>query len=139
MPATDSEGIDPRHNEYIQLHLPFLCGGAPSGIEARHALLSLNPCRLLPDVATNQPASLGPLRNTPVRLVTFSSQKGVTGPYAGVMKILVSKGALNRMALCVCFLSALPIAQAIAQGTEPIMIPMTADHWQTRENAEFLR
>ena len=39
------------------------------------------------------------------------------------------------MALCVCFLSALPIAQ----GAEPITISMTADHWQTKENAEFLR
>jgi hypothetical protein len=51
------------------------------------------------------------------------------------MKKLVSKDALNRMALCVCFLSALPIAQ----GAEPITITMTADHWQTKENAEFLR
>jgi len=70
-----------------------------------------------------------------VRLVTFSSPKGVPGPYAGVMKARVSKDALNRMALCVCFLSALPIAQ----GAEPITITMTADHWQTKENAEFLR
>jgi hypothetical protein len=51
------------------------------------------------------------------------------------MKTLVSKDALNRMALCVCFLSALPIAQ----GAEPITITMTADDWQTKENAEFLR
>jgi hypothetical protein len=51
------------------------------------------------------------------------------------MKTLVSKIALNSMALCVCFLSALPIAQAV----EPIAISMTADHWQTKENAEFLR
>ena len=51
------------------------------------------------------------------------------------MKTLVSKAALNRMALCLCFLSALPIARAV----EPITIPMTADHWQARENAEFLR
>ena len=51
------------------------------------------------------------------------------------MKTLVSKDALSRMALCVCFLSALPIAQ----GAEPITITMTADHWQTKENAEFLR
>jgi hypothetical protein len=51
------------------------------------------------------------------------------------MKTLVSKDALNRMALCVCFLSSLPIAQ----GAEPITIAMTADHWQTKENAEFLR
>jgi hypothetical protein len=51
------------------------------------------------------------------------------------MKTLISKDALSRMALCVCFLSALPIAQ----GAEPIMIAMTADRWQTKENAEFLR
>ena len=81
----------------------------------------------------------GPPRNTPVRLVTFSSSKGVPGPYAGVMKTLVSKNALNRMALCICFLSALPIDQAIAQDKKPLTIPMTADHWQTKENAEFLR
>lgn len=51
------------------------------------------------------------------------------------MKTLVSKDALNRMALCVCFLSALPIAH----GAEPVTITMTADHWQTKENAEFLQ
>src|SRR4051795_11927341 len=51
------------------------------------------------------------------------------------MKRFVRKDALNRMALCVCFLSALPIAQ----GAEPITIAMTADHWQTKENTEFLR
>lgn len=51
------------------------------------------------------------------------------------MKTLFSKHALTGMALCVCFLSALPIAQA----AEPIAISMTADHWQTKENAEFLR
>jgi hypothetical protein len=49
------------------------------------------------------------------------------------MKTPVGKDALNRMALCVCFLSALPIVR----GAEPIT--MTADHWQTKENAEFLR
>ena len=47
------------------------------------------------------------------------------------MKTLV----LNRMALCICYLPALPIAR----GAEPITITMTADHWQTKENAEFLR
>jgi hypothetical protein len=51
------------------------------------------------------------------------------------MKTLVSKEALIRMVLGLCFLSALPIAH----GAEPITIPMTADHWQTNENAEFLR
>jgi len=51
------------------------------------------------------------------------------------MKTLVSKHTLNRMLLCGWFLSALPIAQA----AEPIPISMTADHWQAKENAEFLR
>ncbi|HLK63139.1 MAG TPA: hypothetical protein VKU19_06845 [Bryobacteraceae bacterium] len=50
------------------------------------------------------------------------------------MKTL-SKDALPGMALCVCFLAALPIAQ----GAEPITVSMTAEHWQTKENAEFLR
>ena len=39
------------------------------------------------------------------------------------------------MALCICFLSALPIAQA----AEPMTVTMTSDRWQTKENAEFLR
>ena len=51
------------------------------------------------------------------------------------MKTLISNNALNRIALCLCFLSATPIAQ----GAEPNTISMTADHWQTKENAEFLR
>src|SRR5215467_14101342 len=51
------------------------------------------------------------------------------------MKTLVIKGFLTRMAVCVCFLSALPIAK----GAEPITITMTADQWQTKENAEFLK
>jgi hypothetical protein len=51
------------------------------------------------------------------------------------MKTLVSKAALKGMALSVCFLLVLPIAQ----GAEPITITMTADRWQTKENAEFLR
>lgn len=38
-------------------------------------------------------------------------------------------------ALCACFLSALPIAR----GAEGIAIAMTADRWQTKENAEFFR
>src|ERR1051325_674695 len=84
---------------------------------------------------TTNPQRPGPPRNTAVRLGTFNSPKGVPAPYAGIMKTLVSKAALNRMALCVCFLSALPIAQ----GAEPITIAMTAEHWQTKENAEFLR
>src|SRR6185312_14911738 len=79
--------------------------------------------------------SSGPPRNMDVPLITFSSSKGYTSSYAGVMNTLVSKGALNGMALCVCVLSIL----AIAKGAEPISIPMTADKWQTKENAEFLR
>jgi hypothetical protein len=43
------------------------------------------------------------------------------------MKILVSNVVL--------LLSAL----RIAQGTEPVSIAMTVEHWQTQENAEFLR
>ena len=39
------------------------------------------------------------------------------------------------MAVCVCLMSAF----ATAHGAEPITISMTADHWQTKENAEFLR
>jgi hypothetical protein len=37
--------------------------------------------------------------------------------------------------LCVCLLSALPPAR----GAQPIPIAMTADRWQAKENAEFLR
>jgi hypothetical protein len=61
------------------------------------------------------------------------------------MKTPISKDALTRMALCVCFLSRLTnglFAQEtlpISQGTEPITIAMTSDLWQTKENAEFLR
>lgn len=51
------------------------------------------------------------------------------------MKILFSLATLKRIVLCVCFVSAFSIAQAM----EPIAIAMTADHWQTKENAEFLR
>ena len=51
------------------------------------------------------------------------------------MKTLISKIAMKSLALCACFPLALPLAQA----AEPITIPMTADHWQTKENAEFLR
>ena len=51
------------------------------------------------------------------------------------MKTLRSKHALTRLALCICFLSAFPLAQA----AERITITMTADHWQTKENAEFLQ
>ena len=51
------------------------------------------------------------------------------------MKILVSTQSLTRMALCVCFLSALPTARAV----EPITVAMTADRWQTKENAEFFK
>jgi hypothetical protein len=51
------------------------------------------------------------------------------------MKTLVRKDALNRVALCVYLLPALPLAH----GAGPVPIPMTADHWQTKENAEFLK
>jgi hypothetical protein len=51
------------------------------------------------------------------------------------MKILLPHFVQIRIVLCVCCLSSLPIAQA----AEPITINMTADHWQTKENAEFLR
>jgi hypothetical protein len=51
------------------------------------------------------------------------------------MKRLVRKDALNGIALGVCLLSALPIAQ----GAAPITIAMTADNWQAKENAEFLK
>jgi hypothetical protein len=46
-----------------------------------------------------------------------------------------SKDALRKITLCACFLSVLSIGQA----GEPIPISMTADHWQAKENAEFLR
>src|SRR5438045_4041755 len=55
-------------------------------------------------------------------------------PYARLMNTRL-KDVLHCMALRVCFLLALPIAQ----GAEPITIPMTPDHWQTKENAEFFR
>jgi hypothetical protein len=83
-----------------------------------------------------------PTRSVRYRLATFLS---VSSPLASqavrpihtllVMKTLISKDALTRMALFVCFLSTLPIAY----GAEPIRIPMTADRWQTKENADFLR
>jgi len=51
------------------------------------------------------------------------------------MRTFVTKDAVMRMALGVCFSAAL----SIAQGAPPITIAMTADHWQTKENAEFLK
>jgi len=45
-----------------------------------------------------------------------------------------SKDALKGLALCM-YLSALPIVQ----GSEPVTVAMTADRWQTKENAEFVR
>src|SRR5262245_8544332 len=104
------------------------------GQRAAHRLVLGTPCRRFRTPRTD-PQRPGPPRNTSVRLVTFHSPKGAPSPYAGIMKTLVTKDALNRMALCVCFLSALPIVQ----GAAPITITMTADHWQTKENAEFLR
>jgi hypothetical protein len=41
---------------------------------------------------------------------------------------------MNNHALALCLLSALPILRA----AEPIPVPMTAEHWQTKDNAEFL-
>jgi hypothetical protein len=51
------------------------------------------------------------------------------------MKILLKKDVLNAIVRYVCFLSALPIVQ----GAQPIAVSMTVDHWQTKENAEFVR
>jgi len=53
----------------------------------------------------------------------------------GPMKTLLGKISAGGMALCVCLLP----AHSIAEAAEPIAVPMTADHWQTKENAEFLR
>jgi hypothetical protein len=50
------------------------------------------------------------------------------------MKRLFSRHALCGIVLSACFLS----APAILQSAEPITIDMTADHWQAKENAEFL-
>jgi len=49
--------------------------------------------------------------------------------------MFVRTHALSRMVLCICILFTLPIAG----GAEPITVTMSADHWQTKENAEFLR
>jgi hypothetical protein len=51
------------------------------------------------------------------------------------MKTLVGKDALGWMVLCLF----LPPTVPIARGAAPIAIAMTADRWQTKENAEFLR
>jgi hypothetical protein len=51
------------------------------------------------------------------------------------MKTIIRKQILNFMMLCACLLPAL----SIAKGAEPIAVGMTADHWQAKENAEFLR
>jgi hypothetical protein len=51
------------------------------------------------------------------------------------MKTVIRKHLLRRIALCASFLSALPIVHA----AKPMTVAMTADHWQTKENAEFLR
>ena len=97
------------------------------------------PCCYVDSIFRRSPSTNrqrpGPSRNTAVRLVTFNSPTEAPGSYAGVMKTLVSKDALKRITLCACFLSALPIVQ----GAQPITISMTAEHWQTKENAEFLR
>jgi hypothetical protein len=51
------------------------------------------------------------------------------------MKTLVSKNDLNRMALCLCLLSVL----AIAQGANPIAINSTAGHRQAKKNSGVMR
>jgi len=51
------------------------------------------------------------------------------------MRTFVSKNAVSRLAICACLLPVLPLAHA----AKPITVDMTADHWQTKENAEFLR
>src|SRR5206468_8807930 len=73
-------------------------------------------------------------RNTPVpsRLLYLASR--FLGPYARFMKTL-PQVVLIRIAFCVCSLLSL----TIALPAEPITIAMTAGHWQTKENAEFLR
>src|SRR5947209_7866659 len=75
-----------------------------------------------------------PPRNTPVpsRLLYLASR--FLGPYARFMKTL-PQVVLIRIAFCVCSLLSL----TIALPAEPITIAMTADHWQVKENAEFLR
>jgi len=50
------------------------------------------------------------------------------------MKELVRKDALKWLALCICFLIA-----SVAWCAEPITVSMSAEQWQTKENAEFLR
>src|SRR6185437_11673853 len=51
------------------------------------------------------------------------------------MKTYIIRNTMTSLAVCVCFLHALPSSQA----AEPIAIAMTAERWQTKENAEFLR
>jgi hypothetical protein len=51
------------------------------------------------------------------------------------MTSFVSTNALSRMTIEICLVSALPTAR----GGEPIEIAMTAEHWQAKDNAEFLR
>src|SRR5438477_1453715 len=51
------------------------------------------------------------------------------------MKTLFRVDTLKKMAVCLCFLSRVPMAQ----GAEPITISMTPGHWQTKDNAEFVQ
>ena len=51
------------------------------------------------------------------------------------MKTFFSKVVQIKLALCLCFVSALQIAHS----AEPMNITMSADQWQVKENAEFLR
>lgn len=51
------------------------------------------------------------------------------------MKRFVRTLPFSIIALCLCFASTLPIAWS----AEPINVAMTTDHWQAKENAEFLQ
>jgi hypothetical protein len=77
-----------------------------------------------------------PPRNNrrPSRRLYLASK--VIRTYPGIMNKPFPEPSLRRIAMfCICFLSVL----SIAHGAEPIAITMTADHWQTKENAEFVR
>ena len=110
------------------------CRVAPSGMKGRHALLSLSVQAAF-RTSTDQPATSGYRVGTFLSVSTPLTRQWGAWSIRWVMKTLVSKDALKRMALCICFLSVLPIAQA----AEPIPNTMTADRWQTKENVEFFR
>jgi hypothetical protein len=96
--------------------------------EGRNACPFVSPDQCGPPfvIAKNQPAT------SVTRFATFLSISSPLASQAGrlihtllVMKTLIYKDALSRMALFVYFLSTLPIAY----GAEPIRVPMTADRW----------